>query len=105
MPGALPSQQLQETRIASNGGTVGYVDIAILPNLAGTGTVLLLNGFSIETNQAAADLIFASNLPPALDKALVHLSKNSKVEILLRVHNLDKSEAGWNIVALRTNGA
>lgn len=89
----------------SNGGTVGYVDIAILPNLAGTGTVLLLNGFSIETNQAAADLIFASNLPPALDKALVHLSKNSKVEILLRVHNLDKSEAGWNIVALRTNGA
>jgi hypothetical protein len=84
-----------------SGGAVGYVDIAVLPNLGGTGTVLMLNGFSIETNEAAASLIFAKSLPPALNQALAHLSNNSKVEILLRVRNLDRSMSGWDIASLR----
>jgi hypothetical protein len=84
-----------------SGDTVGYVDIAILPNLSGTGVVLMLNGFSMETNEAAADLVFAKSLLPALNQALAHLSTNSKVEILLRVRNLDKSVSGWDIASLR----
>ena len=85
----------------SSGDTVGYVDIALLPNLSGTGTVLMLNGFSMETNEAAASLIFAKDLPPALKQVLAHLSTNSKVEILLRVRNLDKSMSGWDIASMR----
>ena len=87
----------------SGGSKVGYVDIALVPNLAGTGMVLLFNGFNMEANEAAEHLVFSRDLPPSVDKALHQLSSHSHVEILLRVRNLDRSELGWDIVSLRVS--
>ena len=86
-----------------DGQSIGYVDIALLPNLTHTGTVLLLNGFSMETNEAAANLIFRNELPPAVSRAMATQANNAPVEILLRVHNLDGSDNGSDIIAIRTD--
>jgi hypothetical protein len=94
-----------ELSLEKGGSHVGYVDIAVLPNLGGTGSVLLLNGFSIEVDEAAANLIFNKDLSSILAHALGHLSSSSKAEILLRVRSIDRSELGWEIVSIRINGS
>lgn len=86
----------------ANDTKVNYVDIAILPNLAGTGTVLLLNGLWMEANEAAADLILAPELPPVLQKRLASVPAGSTTEIFLRVHNTGGAQNGWEIVSVRT---
>jgi hypothetical protein len=85
------------------GSNIGYVDVAVLPNLAGNGSVLLINGFSSETNDAASNLIFMKALPPEINRALASLPENSRIEIFLRVRNLDKAQMGWDVVSLRTS--
>jgi hypothetical protein len=85
-----------------NDTTVNYVDIAILPNLTGTGTVLLLNGLWMEANEAAADLILAPELPPVLYKTLASAPAGSTTEIFLRVHNTGGAQNGWEIVSIRS---
>jgi len=89
----------------ADGQTTGYVDIAILPNITGTGSVLLLNGFSMETNEAAANLIFTNDLPPALSQLISSQPPNAKIEILLRTQNLDGAERGWDIVTTRVGAS
>jgi len=85
------------------GGAAGYVDVAILPNPAGTGSVLLFNALWGDMIDAAADMILVPDLPPALSRALATQSDHSTTEILLRVHNLDAAQAGTEIVAIRTS--
>lgn len=94
-----------EPSLEKSGSHVDYVDIAVLPNLGGTGSVLLLNGFNIEGNEAAANLIFDKDLPPVIARALSGLSSSSKAEILLRVRSVDRSEQSWEIVSIRTSGS
>jgi hypothetical protein len=84
----------------ADGGTVTYVDIALLPNLARTGTVLLLNGFSMESNEAAMNIIFSDHLPAPLVRAASQ-SPRGPLEVLLRVHNVDGDERGYEIVSIR----
>ena len=95
--------QTYEPRSESEGVHIGYVDIAILPNMAGTGTVLLFNGLRMEDNEAAADLILASDTPPLLTHALASDFRTSKTEILLRVRSLGGAENGWEIVSIRSS--
>ena len=85
----------------SDGQSIGYVDIVVLPNSTRSGSVLLINGFSRETNEAAANLIFSKDLPPALSRAISAGKPYGKIEILMRVHNLDGSQNGSEIVATR----
>jgi hypothetical protein len=87
----------------SNGEATGYVDIVVLPNPTHSGSVLLINGFSMETNEAAANLIFSKDLPADLSRRISKAKPNSKIEILLRVHDLDGSENGSEIVAVRVD--
>ncbi|MDR3736366.1 MAG: hypothetical protein P4L10_12615 [Acidobacteriaceae bacterium] len=95
--------QTYELHPEDGGSYVGYVDIAILPNLSGTGSVLLLNGLWGDMDDAAADLVLGPDLPPALSHALVSQSDNSTTEILLKVHDLHGSQWGTEIVSIRTS--
>ena len=47
-----------------------YADIAILPNLAGTGTVLILAGIDMAATQAAGELVSSPGFSDVLDKML-----------------------------------
>lgn len=95
--------QIYEPRSEGGGVHISYVDIAILPNMARTGTVLLFDGLRMEDNEAAAGLILARDTPPLLTHALASLSPTSKTEILLRVRSLGGSEDGWEITSIRSS--
>lgn len=81
---------------------IGYVDIAILPNLAGDGTVLLFNGLRMEDDEAASDAIFASHMPAALLRALGSATNASTIEVLLRVRSVGGAESDWTIASVHS---
>ncbi len=85
------------------GNHIGYVDIAILPNLAGTGTVLLFNGLRMEDDDAASNAIFAKDMPASLIHALASVSSASTTEALLRVRSVGGAENGWEIVSVHSS--
>jgi hypothetical protein len=47
-----------------------YADIALLPNLAGTGYALLLSGITTEMTEAAGELVACPEFSPVLSKIL-----------------------------------
>lgn len=85
------------------GNHIGYVDIAMLPNLAGTGTVLLFNGLRMEDDDAASNAIFARDMPASLIHALASASSASTTEVLLRVRSVGGAENGWEIVSVHSS--
>jgi len=98
-----PGEALNYVRSSEAGGsTVGYVDVAMLPNLARTGTVLLLNGSSMEDTEAAAELVLNSVLPPVLAHALPSASRNQDIEIFLKVYSLEGSAQRMEVISVRT---
>ncbi len=95
--------QIYEAQYEGSGVHIGYVDIAILPNLTGTGTVLLFNGLRMENNEAASNLIFDSEVPDSLKHTLSTISATSKTEILLRVRSIGGAENGWEVVSIHSS--
>ena len=95
--------QTYALRDEGGGSYAGYVDIAVLPNPLGTGSVLLLSGLWGDMSNAAADLIFAKDLPSTLSRALEAQSDRSTTEILLRVHDVNGAQSGSEIVSIRTS--
>ena len=83
-------------------GVVGYLDIALLPNLIGAGTVLLIQRLFSEMDGAAANPILAKELLPAVTHALESQSEKSNTEILLEVRDLDASQSESKIVSIPT---
>ena len=51
-------QKIYSNQQEPHGDYLSYVDIALVPNLTKTGYVLLLNGSVMDSNEAAAHLIF-----------------------------------------------
>jgi len=47
-----------------------YADIAILPNLTGTGTMLIVSGITMEATEAAGELVASNEFSTALAKML-----------------------------------
>jgi hypothetical protein len=80
-----------------------YVDIAILPNLTKSGYVILLNGASMEANEAAVDFIFAKELPQGISSALGPDWANGKssIEIFLRDRAIDGVVSGFDVISVR----
>lgn len=95
--------QIYEAQYEGSGVHIGYVDIAILPNLSGTGTVLIFNGLRMENNEAASNLIFDNEVPDSLKHTLSTISATSKTEILLRVRSIGGAENGWEIVSIHSS--
>lgn len=79
---------------------MSYVDIAIVPNLTKTGYVLLLNGATMDANEAASELIFRKDLPPLLAKLFNSDSDigSQPVEIFLRDHAVDGVVSSFEVI-------
>jgi hypothetical protein len=54
----------------SNGMMEGYADIALLPNLGNTGSVLILSGITMEASEAAGELVAGGALTRELTRML-----------------------------------
>ena len=76
--------------------------IAFLPNLAGTGHLLLLQGLDVAGTQAAAETILR---PAAIDPILKRATRSDGslhfFEILLRSTSIESNSAGTQVVASR----
>jgi hypothetical protein len=86
-----------------HGDYVSYVDIALVPNLTKTGYVLLLNGSVMDSNEAAAHLIFGGDLPESLLETFGHdIGKDAQeAEVFLRVHSLEGAPSKYDVIAVR----
>jgi hypothetical protein len=77
-----------------------YADIALVPNLGKTGYVLILNGITMETSEAAGLLLMRQDFPAALVKTLGTSSSRS-LEVLVRVRSVGGAPSNSEVVAYR----
>jgi hypothetical protein len=85
-----------------NGTSVAesYADIALVPNLSKSGSVLILNGITMEASEAAGQLLMRHDFPSVLNKIL-HSSSPHSLEILVRVRSLGGAASNSEIVSYR----
>lgn len=76
-----------------------YADIALLPNLAGTGTVLILNGIDMVAAEAAGEFAINGSLAAQLAPALT--AARRQAEILIRVRAIAGAAHNMEVVAER----
>lgn len=80
-----------------------YGVMAFLPNLSGTGNVLMIEGTSVAGTEAISDFLFEdSTLEPFLRKILKKDGSLPHFEILVQSNSLNGSASGSQIVAYRT---
>jgi hypothetical protein len=98
-------QKIYSNQQQPHGEYLSYVDIALVPNLTKTGSVLLLNGSVMDSNEAAAHLIFDGDLPAPLLRAVNNqiVDKTHSIEIFLRVHSLQGAPSKFDVIATRTS--
>ena len=83
-----------------------YSTIAFLPNLDGTGNVLIVSGTGSVGTEAAGDLLFNPNLASQMVRQL-HLQKDGHLryfEVLVRSSRLGSTSQGLQVVAHRMIG-
>lgn len=79
-----------------------YALIQFLPNLDGTGHILLLQGLDVAGTQAAAEmLLHSSAIAPILKRARQPDGKLRSFEILLRATSLVSNATGTQVIASR----
>jgi hypothetical protein len=90
---------------ASNGKyeSTSYALIALVPNLAATGYVLLLDGATMEDTEAAAEFLLGPQNTHTIGKALGTKppGEEETLEILLRVNVIQGVAKGMSIAAVR----
>ncbi len=87
-----PGEEPAYREAANNEET--YADIAVLPNLAGTGTVLILNGIDMAAAEAAGEFAMNGSLAP-------HVRQKRRAEVLIRVRVIGGTVADMQVVAER----
>jgi hypothetical protein len=91
-----------EQKVYRNDPTRTYALVDYLPNLSGTGHVLILQGLSMAGTQAAADVLFnASEIRPVLEKAALPNGTLKPFELLIETDNVGATSPGARIVASR----
>lgn len=76
--------------------------IALLPNLSGTGHLLLLQGLDVAGTQAAAEmLLHPSAITPILKRATRPDGTLRNFEVLLRATSIESSSTGTQVIASR----
>jgi len=89
---------------SSGAGTDTYADIALLPNLAGTGYVLILAGIDMAATEAAGELVASPDFPDVLSRMLRPRSSQSpapSIEILVQEKAMGGTAQGSKIVGYR----
>ncbi len=81
-----------------------YADIALLPNLAATGYVMILAGLDMTATEAAGDLVASTDFPATLRRLLASRAGQPPaffIEILLQVKTIGGASAESQIIAHR----
>jgi hypothetical protein len=81
-----------------------YADIALLPNLAGTGHVLMLAGIDMTATEAAGELVASQDFPDVLNRMLRSRSGQPPapyIEILVQEKAVGGTAQGSKIVGYR----
>jgi hypothetical protein len=81
-----------------------YADVALVPNLAQTGTVLILNGIDMLAVEAAGEFALDGSLSAILAAATA-TAGNRRLEILIRVRAFGGAATHSDVVAIRPMGA
>jgi hypothetical protein len=79
----------------SKNGEETWADIAVLPNLAGTGTVLMLNGIDMEAAEAAGEFAINGSLSAKLS------ARSRFTEVLVHVKSIGGTVARVEVAATR----
>ena len=79
-----------------------YAVIMFLPNLAGTGHMLVIQGLDVAGTQAAAETLFRGDaIAPVLKKALLPGGRLRSFEVLLQSTSIQSNAANTKIIASR----
>ena len=79
-----------------------YALILFIPNLSGSGHMLLIEGLDVAGTEAAAEMLFHPDLlAPVLDKAKREDGGLRSFEVLLRSTSIQSNAAGTRIIASR----
>ena len=79
-----------------------FAHIAFLPNLSGTGNLLLLQGLDVAGTQAAAEMLFHhSAIEPILKRATRPDGSLRNFEVLLRSTSIESNATGTQVIASR----
>ena len=83
-------------------GETEFAIAALVPNLRGSGQVLLLAGTSVEGAEAAGDLVIREELPAALGQIAGRIRNSEEpVEVLLETHMLAGVPRDSKVIAWR----
>ncbi len=89
--------------VKSGNSIESYATIALVPNLENTGSVLILNGITMETAEAAGRLILCKDFPSTLSKILGKTPSPHSLEILLRVRAIGGAPSSAQVIASRVD--
>jgi hypothetical protein len=79
-----------------------YVSIGLVPNLAGTGHVLLFRGTGMEATEAAGIFLFQKNSSQIIRRFIPDkLDDQQPIELLLRVHSVQGTADKFEVAAAR----
>ena len=79
-----------------------YALITFLPNLAGNGHILMIQGLDVAGTQAAAETLFRGDaIAPVLKKATLPDGKLRSFEVLLQSTSIQSNAANTQIIASR----
>jgi hypothetical protein len=81
--------------VRSMADDVTYADIALVPNMARSGTVLILNGIDMVSVEAAGEFAMSGALSASLG------GRTGPVEILLRVRSIAGTASKSEVIAIR----
>jgi hypothetical protein len=85
-----------------NGTSESYADIALLPNLANTGSVLILSGITMEASEAAGELVAGGALTRDLTRMLgAQAVRERYFEVLLKTRSTAGAVRSSQIVTYR----
>src|SRR5262249_52180674 len=81
-----------------------FAIVALVPNLRGTGSVLLLAGTTMEGTEAAGNMVIRDELPPGL-RQIVDRVRNAEdsIEVLLETHVVAGFPGESKVVAWRVH--
>lgn len=88
---------------AESGGTLeSYADIALLPNLGNTGSVLLLSGITMEASEAAGELVVGGNFTKEVTRMLGQQAVQERYfEVLIKTSSTAGATRNSQVVAQR----
>jgi hypothetical protein len=85
--------------------SVEFALAALLPNLKGSGSVLLLGGTAMQGTEAAADMIVRDELPAELQRSVLRAKGAQAIEILFQAQVIAGIPRDVKVVANRVHSA